>query len=340
MLNEWTYWQKALAIGNGRRLTKAEAGALGITSEPQTGFYRKRNKGGQDIPVAIWNNGGSMVAKIGPNMGDADDIWTWVCDWPISEEVYRAVAESGKAWGDDPPVAEAKPGHNLPDDPHEALKMEFAAEKELADKFLASAITTQEQADQAAVWSKRLKDIFNRADKLFREKKDPIVAAGKAVDEEYRWRNEADGYSTKLKRHLDAFLQKQLRKERKRQEAVRREEERLRREAEELARKAAESDQLSEAERNAAKEEAERLQREAEAKAKEAEARNASAGRTGAKVSLRMFPEPRITDYDALLIALKDRPEIREVVEILAKRAAKSGVSLPGMEIVEVRRAA
>ncbi len=38
--------------------------------------------------------------------------------------------------------------------------------------------------------------------------------------------------------------------------------------------------------------------------------------------------------------ALKDRPEIRECVETLANRAAKSGVELPGMTISTEQRAA
>ncbi|MBP2462079.1 MULTISPECIES: hypothetical protein [unclassified Rhizobium] len=76
------------------------------------------------------------------------------------------------------------------------------------------------------------------------------------------------------------------------------------------------------------------------AAAKETQARNASAGRTGAKVSLRTFVFAEITDFDALLLALKDRAEIREVVETLANRAARSGVELAGMAIKSEQRAA
>ncbi|MER8967700.1 hypothetical protein NKI25_18595 [Mesorhizobium sp. M0808] len=62
--------------------------------------------------------------------------------------------------------------------------------------------------------------------------------------------------------------------------------------------------------------------------------------RTGAKVSLRTFVTAEITDYDALVMALKDRPEVREIIQTLANRAAKSGVEIAGMKAVEERRAA
>src|SRR5690606_17913031 len=104
---------------------------------------------------------------------EPDDIWTWVCSWPISHETYEAVIKGG-AWPDDAPVVAPVLGHNLPDDPHEAAKFEFEGEKEIAEQFLKTPITTQEQADQAAVWSKKLNDLFNKVDKLFRAKKDPI----------------------------------------------------------------------------------------------------------------------------------------------------------------------
>lgn len=344
MQNEWAFWQRALAIGNGRRLTKDEMRSLGATTEPQTGFWRKRNKSGSDVPVAIWNDGNGMVAKVGQDMADhADEIWTWCCDWPISEEAYRSVAENGEAWADEPPVAEAVMGHNLPDDPLEALRLEFEAEKELAEKFLSAAIESQEQADQAAVWSKKIAAIAKKATDLHKVEKQPWLDGGRAVDDKWRpLKEEPDALSKRLKRHLDVFLQDQLRKERDRQEAARREEERLRREAEELARKAAASDQQSEVERNAVKEEAERLQREAEAKAKEAEARNASAGRTGAKVSLRTFVNARVTDYKAAALALlaMNHADLKTTIDQLANRAVRAGVELDGVERVEEQRAA
>lgn len=326
--NPWAWWQAALE------------GNFGPMHEglPEQGYYRTRFKGGQWEPVAIWYEDDQWWAMRGDRMVAADEAWNFCRTHPVTYEAYQKAIE-GAGWDDEPPAPAI--GHNLPSDPHEALKLEYEAEKELAAELLKKEVKTEDQASQIAILSKRIAAVTKKATDLHKVEKQPHLDAGRAVDEKWRYLKEdpAD-LSKRLKRHLDAFLLEQQRLERERQEAARREEERLRREAEEAARKVAEADQQSEAERQAAIDRARQLEQEAAAKAKEAEAKNASAGRTGARVSLRTFVEPKITDYDALLMALKDRPEIREVVESLAKRAAKSGVSLPGMEIVEIQRAA
>lgn len=336
----YAYWNEALILGGGRELTREQMKLLGVTHEPQSGFYRKRNKGGKDHAVAIWNDEMGVVALVDGEPADPVDIWTHVCRWPISHEQYEAVADRGEPWPDDAPVAEASIGHNLPDDPHEAAKLEFEGEKEIAEDFLKKPIASQQQADQAAVWSKKLNDLHGKVDKLFRAKKDPIVQAGKEVDEEFRWRGDIKELATKLKRHQDAFLREQERLEQERQRKAAQEAERIRREAEEAARKAAESDQQSEKEREAARQEAERKAAEAAAAEREAQARKVSAGRTGAKVSLRTYVSARIVDYDKAVEALKTHPDMKALVEQLANRAVKAGVAVDGVERVEEKRAA
>jgi hypothetical protein len=336
MTSEYDWYFKALEVGGGRQLSREQQQTLGVTHEPRSGFYRKRNKNGADVPVAIWTGDDGLLAVAGPNPVDATEIWTWVCSWPIFEEVYRDVAENGKPWPDDAPVADAKPGHNLPDDPHEALRLEFEAERELAEKFLSRAIETQEQADQAAVWAKKVAAIAKKATDLHKVEKQPHLDAGRAVDDKWRpLKEDPDALSKRLKRHLDVFLLDQQRKERERQEAARAEEERLRREAEEAAKAAAPDDE-------AAKEEAERLQREADAKAKEAEARNAQAGRTGAKVALRTFVSARVTDYQKAASSLlkMNHADLKACIDQLANRAVRAGVELDGVERIEEQRAA
>lgn len=335
MSDPYAYWRKALETGGGRQLSREQVASFKLTTEPQAGFYRKRNKTGRDIPVAIWNDEAGVLAIAGGNPVMPDDIWTWCCSWPISEETYLIVADGG-AWPDDPPVAGPSIGHNSPTDPHEALRLEFEAESELAEKFLSRAIETQDEADKAAVWSKKIAAIAKKATDLHKVEKQPHLDAGRAVDDKWRpLKDEPDALSKRLKRHLDTYLLTQQRIERERQEAARREEERLRREAEEAARKADANDE-------AAKAEAERLQREADAKAKEAEARNASAGRTGAKVALRTFVSARVTDYEAAAIALlkMNHADLKSTIDQLANRAVRAGVELAGVERVEEQRAA
>lgn len=342
----WAYWSKALAIGSGRQLTRDQMRDMAATTEPQLGFYRMRNKDGKDRAVAIGLIGKVLTAWVDGDTSRKngepirpEDIWTYCCSWPISHELYEAVSDRGEAWPDDGPARRI--GDNLPDDPHEAAKIEFEGEREAAEEILAKPIVTQNDADRAAVASKRLAELHGKVDKMFRAEKDPIVVAGREVDEKFRWREEPKLLSIRLKRAQDNFLIEQKRIEEERQRKARAEAEKLQREAEEKARKAADEA------RRASPEEQERLKREADhaatlaaAKEREAQAQKVSAGRTGARVSLRTFVDAEITDFDALLMALKERVEIKELVQSLANRAAKSGFELAGMKIRSEQRAA
>ncbi len=326
----YDFWNAALANPHevGKSLPVHDGDA-------QPGFYRKRDgKDGPWLPVAIWEQDGQLVAKIGDRMGDAADIWTWVCRFPVSEVAYRKAAD-GNGWDDDAPIAPI--GHNLPDDPHEALKLEFAAEKELADAFLKTPITTQDQADRAAVWSKKLAGIAKKATDLHKVEKQPHLDAGRTVDDKWRdLKEEPADLSKKLKRHMDAYLLEQQRIENERRRKEQEEADRLRREAEERARAAEASND------EAAKEEAQRLNAEAAEREKAAQAKNAQAGRTGAKVSLRTFVSAHVTDYEAAAKALlaANHPEFKQFIEQLANRAVRAGVPLDGVERIEEQRAA
>jgi len=333
-VNVWAWWQNALA------------GTIGPIhdGDPQQGYYRTRFKDKPWEPVAIWFEDGKWHAMRGDRQVDASDIWTWCCRNPITYEAYNKAIE-GAGWDDEPEAPAI--GHNLPTDPFEALQVEFAAEREQAEAFMKKPITTQAEADRAAIWSKRLSTIAKKATDLHKVEKQPHLDAGRNVDNKWReLKEEPDAISKKLKRHMDAFLQEEARKERERQAAARAEADRIQREAD-AARVAAEkaaakndNDAAAVAAQNNAIAEAERLAQLAAQAERDAQARNASAGRTGAKVSLRTFVFAEITDFDALLMALKDRAEIKEVVETLANRAARAGVELAGMAIRSEQRAA
>lgn len=319
---KYIYWQDKLA---GKNPPVHEG-------EPQPGFYRKKQKGGPSIPVAIWEQDGQIVGLMGNKPLDTNgviDVWTWVCQSPVTYEAYQHFIQTG-SWPDE--IAAPGIGHNsapASDDPYEALLQEWKQEEEQAREILKQPIRTQEQADIAAAWTKRLSSIAKRAADLHRVEKQPHLDACRQVDDKWRDLKEAPrALSTDIKRALDSFLREQARLEEERQRKAREEAERKKREAEEAARSAQDDA------------EAERLRKEAEEAEREAKARNASAGRTGSKVALRKFVFAEITDYDALVNALKDREEMRELVQSLANRAAKSGVELPGMKIKEERRAA
>lgn len=330
--NVWAWWQAALE-GNVGPMHE---------SQPEQGYYRTRFKGGQWEPVALWRgDDGEWLARRGDRMvHDAGDLWNFCRTHPVTVEAWEK-AINGGGWDDEPPAPTI--GHNLPSDPFEALNLEYQAEKELAADLLKKEVKTEDQASQIAILSKRVTTIAKKATDLHKVEKQPHLDAGRAVDDKFRYLKEdpAD-LSKKLKRHLDEFLLEQQRIEHERQEAARREEERLRREAEEIARKSAEAEQQSETERQAAIDRARQLEQEAAAKAKEAEAKNASAGRTGARVSLRTFVDAKVNDYQAAATALvlMKHPDILAVIDQLAKRAVTAGQSLPGVERVEIQRAA
>lgn len=335
----WAWWNEALA---GR------VGAM-HEGQPEQGYYRTRVKNGPWEPVAIWvGDDGSWLAMRGPAMVDPADTWNFCRTHPVTYEAYTK-AMDGEGW-DDEPAAPAI-GHNVPSDPFEALKQEFESEKEMVDSFLKKPITTQAEADKSAIWAKRLSTISTKATQLHKVEKQPALDEGRRVDGKWRdLKEEPDLLSKKLKRHLDAFLQEEARKERERQAAARAEAERVAAAAEEArlaAEKSAEAqeeagmhDIAAVAAHNNAIAEAERLAEQSAQAERDAEARKTTAGRTGARVSLRTFTYAEIVDFDKVLMALKDRPEIIEVVATLANRAARSGVELAGMAIRSEQRAA
>lgn len=322
-----------------------------VTEEPQEGFYRIR-RGKAWIPVAIWWDGeydendelgedAKLVCIVGfsdsaqerdlseiwdPRSSNPMSVWLVAAKHPVTEEAYRQAFDTGR-WPDDAPepARGSVMGDNLPDEPVDQIKAELEGEAEIVEAFLKTPITTQAQADQVGPWVDRLRKTGQRADKLREEEKAPFLAACRAVDDKWRYsKARANELAQKLKDALLPFLQGQ---------------ERVRREA---ARKAAEEEARLREQARTEQSEAKReeLERQAAEAARQTVVENPTAGRVGGKVVLRHEKVAVITNYDALLLALKDRPEIKELVQTLANRAAKAGVDLPGMEIQERTKAA
>jgi len=330
IVNRWLWWQNAL---------KGEFGP--IHSEPKQGYFRVRRKGEPWEPVAIWHDENSgWLAYRNRREVRAEEIWTWACRNPITHEAYEK-AMAGGGFDDEPKSAPGIGDNSAEADPFDAVKIELAGEAEMAAEFLATEITTQEQADKAGIWAKRLTDLSKRADNHRVVEKEPHLAAGRVVDD--KWRDpiaEAKEWATKLKRHVEPFLIAQKRAEEERQRKARDEAEVARRAAAEAARKAQESDQQSTQEREAAAREAERLAAQAKQAEQEAEARKVNAGRTGARVSVRVEKIGVVTDYAkaaAALVAMK-HPDMLAEIDRLAKAAARKGFGFAGMEICEEER--
>jgi hypothetical protein len=343
MTDHYAWYFKALElVGDCGELSREQMKALGVSEgDPKSGFFRRRAyKDGPWNTVAIWiNPRGQLICLVDGKVTEADSVWTYACRNPISEETYQAV-RSGKPWPREPEPAQVL--SNLPSDPFEALKAEFESDKEIAENFLKTPITTREQADKAAVWAKRLTAIANKAAALHKVEKQPSLDEGRRVDEKFRdLKEEPKLLSTKIKRASDAYLNEQDRLEQERQRKAREEADRTRREADEAARAAQNiSSNPNDPVDEAAKADAERLAKLAAEADKEAQARNVTAGRTGSKLALRTFVSARITDYDKALMALKDHPEMKALVEQLANRAIRAGHEVDGVERFEEKRAA
>lgn len=305
--------------------------SLIATTTPEQGYFRARSKGGQWEPVAIYYPEGSdqLVAYRGGKEVIPDEIWTWCLRQPITYEQYQK-AMAGDGFDDEPP---APVGHNSGEtDPFDAIRLEMIGEAETADEFLKSEVKTQEQADKAGIWAKRFTDLAKRADAEREREKAPHLQAGRDVDD--KWRplvGDAKDKAAALKKHVEAFLIARKREEEARARKAREEAETLRRMAEEATREAKDERDLNE--RN-------ELLRQAQEADKDAEVKNASAGRTGARVSVRVEKVGVVTDYGkaaSALVAMNHR-DLIETIDKLAQRAAKGGMAFDGMEIREVEK--
>lgn len=322
IVNPWAWYQNAL---------KGDFGPM-HEGDPQQGYYRTRFKGGQWEPVAIYYPEGSdqLVAYRSGREVDPAETWNYCRTHPITYEAYMKALD-GQGFDDEPPLATI--GDNSgSEDPFDAIMQELAGEKEMADEFLRAPVKTQADADKAGIWAKRLSDLAKRADNLRVVEKEPHLAASRAVDD--KWRapvGQAKDLSVALKLHVEPFLIAKKREEEARARKAAEEAAALRRKAEEAARKAA-TDNDAKAEQERAE-----LLRQAEAADKAAEVKNAQAGRTGAKVSIRTEKVGVVTDYAkaaAALVAMKHK-DLIEIIDKLAQRAAKAGMPFDGMEVKE-----
>lgn len=337
IVDPWAFWRSALK-------NPGDIGSKALPvheSEPHVGYWRVRRKDGPWEPVAIFvpEGGETLVAyRNNREVQDINALWVWCCRNPIEYEAYQKAAD-GDGWDDEPQAAATIGDNSKEADPFDALNIEYLGEKEQAEEFMRSPVTTQAQADKVAIWAKRLTAIKSKAEGLHKVEKQPHLDAGRAVDDKWRdLKTEPDELAKKLKAHTQPFLSAQKRAEEERQRKAAEEAEAARRAAAEAARKANAIDQQSESARATALAEAERQAAIARAAEQDAEARKVSAGRTGSRVSIRVEKRAKITDFNACLMALKGRPEIIELVTSLANRAVKSGFPLPGVEVEEVER--
>ena len=291
---------------------------------PLPGFYKaKKHKEAPWHPVAIWYKGEACLAMDTKGTIDPSSIWPWCAKHPISEDDFRYYEKHGRWQG------ECEVGHNNPPNDFEELNNQIEEAIAQAENWLnGREITSTQDADKAAGFQQKLAALSKQAEKERTAEKKPHLDAGRAVDAAYKPLIDSPKNTiTKLKAALTSFL----RAEQKRKD------EEARKAQIEAAKKIAEAEKIKadEEKKNLTARE-EKIIKEAETATIEQAPVKVSAGATtGRKVSLRKVTKGEITDYEKLLMALRDRDEVRTLVQSLANRAAKAGVELDGMKIIE-----
>lgn len=293
-------------------------------SDPQPGFWRKRtSKAGPFVPVAIWEHDGKMVALVDGKEADAEAIWTYVCQHPITEAQYHARVETGK-WHDEddavtrslspPPV-----GHNNPPtDEAEVLKGQIDAASEGVTEY--AEIKDDETAKKAQSLRSRLLELSGEAEKKHKVEKAVPLEEGRRIDK--RWfplRDAATAGANAIRAALSAH---ETRKDKAAKEAA-----------------------------AAAEAERQRLLREQLAKHPEAPipqeivapppppaAPAKIAGSYGRAASVKVVKIATVEDYNEATTYFRDNLDYRALIDKLAQKAVNDGHTVPGVKVTEERK--
>lgn len=320
---DYTYWTNALA------------GKFGEVHDghPQLGFFSKRTgKSAGFVPVAIWSLDGNIVALVDGNAASAEDVWTYCCTHPVTEEQYRARVETGKWHDEDAAVTDSlthRTNTNNPaTDEAEILKSQIEAASAGVAEY--ANITDDPTANKAQSLRSRLLELSGQADKVREAQKKPHFEAGKAVDAKFQPLVKAAKAAADLIR--DALGAHETRK------------------AKEAARLQAIADEARiKAEREAVKARAAAelagkpvtIPEPAPAPVAPApEPVTAIRGAYGRAASVKVVKVATVKDQDAAYGFLKAHKELSDLIAQLAQRAVNAGYAVPGVEVTEERKVA
>ena len=307
----YDYWRKALA-GEKPKM---------FVDEPQVGFYRKAvytkepNKAAKRTgwtPVAVFltpdaNMQGVLTAVIG-NRQETDrdkinELWSYCAANPISEETYRAVAERGEPWPDShetvPSISVANSTSMLwPLVLSDGTKIErheaIGADLEEASKHLAkfAVIESDEQSSKARSLQQRFLDLRGEAKKHYDALNDPLLAEQKRI--RGIWfpiRDRADEAATKLREAMGKWEDEK---------------------------------------RKAAKVAAERAEAGQPAASNVPPPSPQIKGGTGRAASVKVETVVTSIDVDKVFEQFKTAPQVVELLNILAQKAIRAGIPVPG----------
>lgn len=305
--DNYEFWKAWLLTGQKPEISKERV---------PLGFFKMQN----GTPVAIWECAPGEVVVLG---GTARKSWRMTPDKiserleyggfgvAVKEDAYRHAFEKGE-W---PDAESAERSDNAAPQGVEGMLAEIEEIAARAAPLLKEPITEKEKADLAANLRDKLLKISKEAEETRKAEKQPHMDAAKAVDE--KWtpaRDRAKAGADKLRDAVGHYLREEEKK------------------AQAEARRIAE-EKAAEAAKNApADEPAPVVTVEPVAPVR--------VGQTGARTGLRTVKKAEITDYAALLAHFAEHADVRAAIEKLAGAAARAGIEVPGMKIIDERIAA
>ena len=336
MAQDWKFWSADL---------KEQQDHANLTDIGQ-GFWRQRSaKSKPDYPIAVWFEEDAPVIKVGNSVKrGADELLvflseaTWLNSIAVTHADYKSAMDSG-FWSDGKPARKMdeaeRHGIDVSAGDNAAPVEETLAEQIATAVAKAEAITkisTEADAKAANELAEKLNVLFKLGDAERAKEKAPFDQGAKDV--QARWlpiinpateaRERLVGKGGLVKRWL-------MEEQRKIDEAAAAERKRIIDEGE-AARRANEQAAAEAADKGVPAPEP----IAAPAPAPAAEPPRARAGSSfGRATGLRKTVRANITDISKLLQALATHKEMLEFAQTLANRAAKAGIPLDGMEIVE-----
>lgn len=302
-------------------------------SDPEEGWFRTRDKDGPWQPIVLWQDGDQWFALKGiePDRKaiNAVDIWTWCARYPISFDVYEAVAERGEPWPDvDHAVHAQRRGPPRPGSNEGGLsESEMLAgdiQAALDQMRLYKAIDDDDTAGKAQSLRARLNELSGKADKVREKLVRPHLDAQRDINGEWQpLVKDAKGGADTLRKTLEAYETKKLRERRAAEEAARKaEEEAANREAELSFVAGAPEPEIVNPPAPAADE-------------SPAQIRGAYGKAASVKTAIEVV---EIINIDKVFAHFKTNMELVAKLFDLAKRAHAEGHSVPGVRLDEVAK--
>jgi hypothetical protein len=290
--DEYAFWRNALAGNFGEM----------HDSDPQPGFYRTKGRDGIPLPVAIWRDGGKMIAVRNEEPVEADEVWTWCCRYPISHQTYKTVINGGE-WPDMDGAIRASlkvpgRGHNEPPDERAMLLDQIESALAGVDRY--AEITDPEEMGGAQSLRARLNELSGLADKHREKEKRPHLDAAKETDA--KWmplvKRPKEGADT-LKASMQLFVNKNA------------------------AQQAAHRDRAATGDY------------QPPAGSPSPLIPDKIKGGYGRAASTRMRNKAKVTDQDQVYQYFRDDPAVQELLAQLAQRGTDRGLTVPGTQVTQ-----